>query len=364
MVIELAESLGFALCGIADARPSDYADQLRDWLAAGKHGQMRYLADHAAARADPASLLDHARSIVAVADFYPTQPAAPPISPAPSGAAGRIARYAWGDDYHKTIKKRLFALADALRERHPDAAFRCVVDTAPIPEREHAARAGLGWVGKHTLLIHPRHGSWMLIGLVLTTLELNPSERMGWPARTAPPADHCGTCTRCIDACPTGCITPYSVDASRCISYLTIEHRSLIDGSLHEPMGDWVAGCDVCQEVCPHNQREGREALPMHPAYAPRPPAPTVDLGEVLGWTEDDRRAAFTRSALKRIKLDMFKRNALIAAGNHLSRRDDPGLRQRIEQIAADADEPALVRETAQQVLMRLLRQPGPAGRR
>ncbi len=172
----------------------------------------------------------------------------------------RIARYAQGDDYHKVMTKRLHRMADAPREQFPDEQFKCTVDTAPILEREHAERAGLGWCGKHTLLIHPRFGSWMLLGTIVTTLKLQTSSEANYPVALLPPSDHCGTCTRCIDACPTQCIANpddtghRSVDAKRCISYLTLEHRSLIDLSLHEPMGDWIAGCDVCQSVCPYNQ--------------------------------------------------------------------------------------------------------------
>ncbi|MEX0887598.1 MAG: QueG-associated DUF1730 domain-containing protein, partial [Phycisphaeraceae bacterium] len=326
------------------------------------------------------------------------------------GGRGRFARYGWGDDYHKVMKKRLHALADALRQRWPEAVCKCTVDTAPILEREHAARAGLGWVGKHTLLIHPRLGSYMLLGAIVTTLEIEPTRRVrcadlpesdtaaytaspgadgagaGAEAsrsaqrtlRTLPPlpgADHCGTCTRCIDACPTQCIENpaetgrRSVDATRCISYLTLEHRGPIEASLHEAMGDWVAGCDVCQEVCPFNVRhEGTEGkverrnVPdvMHPRYAPRPALVAgVPLIEMLGWTEEDRRAAFQSSAFKRIKLDMLKRNALIAAGNALREREDAALRERedaalrerVAALAADEGEAELVRETARQVL-------------
>ena len=263
---------------------------------------------------------------------------------------GKIARYAWGDDYHRVMKKRLFQLADALKVAWPDHAYRVAVDTAPILEREHALRAGLGWIGKHTLLIHPTLGSWLLLGQIVTTLELQPN--------SSPQTDHCGTCTRCIDACPTGCITPFELDASRCISYLTIEHRGPIEPALHGDMQSWVAGCDVCQEVCPFNRpvssRESEPPPPIHPRYALRPPGPEISLIELLGWDTDARRVALQASALKRIKLDMFKRNALIAAGNYLMKRQHPQLQHRVEQIAIDSEEPPLVRHTARQVLQRL----------
>lgn len=351
-VQRLGESLGFGLVGFAPALPSDYSDELRRWLADGKHGEMDYLNRNVETRLDPCELVEGAQSVVVAADFYHAPQSETP-DPTSDKPMGRIARYARGDDYHKVMKKRLHGLADALRERHPDETFRVAVDTAPVLEREHAARAGLGWTGKHTLLIHPRKGSWMLLGVVVTTLRLHPDDE------PTTPESHCGTCTRCIDACPTDCITPYSVDASRCISYLTLEHRGPITPSLHEPMGDWVAGCDVCQEVCPFNQASGDgyrgSDTQINPAYIPRAAFdPGLPLLELLGWSADDRQHAFIKSALKRVKLDMLKRNALIAAGNHLARHDDPTLRKRLLELVDDQNESELVRLTARQVSDRL----------
>lgn len=339
MVKRLAQDLGFALCGVAPAAPSDYQQELRDWLAAGKHAEMGYLAEHVQTRLDPRELLPGASSIICVADQIPTD--APAGSEQDVSRPGRIAAYAQINDYHKVMKKRLFALADRLREHWPDHQYKACVDTAPVLEREHAMRAGLGWVGKNTLMLHPRRGSHLLLGELVTTLELAPD---------VPQTDHCGTCTRCIDACPTQCITPYSVDASRCISYLNIEHRNEIDIDLHEPMGDWLYGCDVCQEVCPFNRREQPGSLPEK--YDRRPGA--LNVGRVLDWSEEDRRLAFTKSAMKRAKLPQMKRNALIVAGNLLKKRDDPALRERIEAVAGDPDEPEMVRRTALQVLERM----------
>ena len=425
LVAQLARDAGFALVGAASADPTAHGDFVEQWLSAGQHGEMAYLANHVEQRCDPRVLLPGARSVVCVADRYHVQwpgksgGGDPGLGKDPAcgdesdvggtgresgnGPRGRVARYAWGDDYHKVMKKRLFDMCDALRERWPDDRFKACVDTAPILEREHAARAGLGWVGKHTLLIHPQLGSWLLLGEIVTTLELETAEQTAqrqsdaFPGAHAgaipgtipgtipgafPGADHCGTCTRCIDACPTDCITPYQLDASRCISYLTIEHRGRIDPSLHEAMGDWVAGCDVCQEVCPHQpasentgRKPGATSKPprandslgdkdkkgsgaffsdLHPRYTPRPPAPSIPLLDLLGWDADARQAAFTGSALKRIKLDMLKRNALIAAGNALRERDDADLRARVEALAVDEDESALVRQTAGDVLAAL----------
>ncbi|MCC6681558.1 MAG: tRNA epoxyqueuosine(34) reductase QueG [Phycisphaeraceae bacterium] len=361
--IELGTQLGFDLIGVCRAQRSERETFIRQWLADGKHGSMDYLARNLETRLDPAMLLPGAKTIIVAADRYESA-----ASHEPQVTRGRVARYAWGDDYHKTIRKRLHKLADALASEHPGHQFRTTVDTAPILEREHAVRAGLGWIGKHTLTIHPHPrngprngGSYLLLGTIVTTLEMTP--------RDQPMPDHCGACTRCIDACPTRCIAPegYSLDASRCISYLTIEHRGPIAPDLQPMMGDWIAGCDVCQEVCPFNQKAdprnggGQRAENRGKSF---------DLLAVLGWSENDRRAAFQRSALKRIKLDMMKRNALIAAGNLLKKLATPSsersegpapatwnhLKQRITQIADDETECELVRLTAKQVLARLSR--------
>ncbi len=319
-IVARCKELGFALAGVSAARPSDYPQQLRDWLAAGKHGSMGYLARNTDLRLDPATFVADARTFIMVADLYKERPIAPTESnarPSHSDRApeqhGKIARYAQGDDYHRVMKRRLHTLCDELRASCPDETFRAFVDTAPVLEREHAARAGLGWVGKHTLLIHPEVGSYFLLGGILTTLKLDP------PANQHIITDHCGACTRCIDACPTGAITPYSVSATRCVSYLTIEHRDAIDPALHEGVGDWIFGCDICQDVCPHNSpRSWNDDDPRrcaaNAAYTPR--NESIDLLKMLNWTEDDRRAAFTRSAMKRATLDMMKRNARIVGKN------------------------------------------------
>lgn len=349
-VKRLAAEAGFALCGVAEARPSDHGRAFGDWLAQGKQGEMAWLAEHVQTRLDPRELLHGARSVICVADRLPPPERAPEVDVAAEQGEGRVARYAQISDYHKTIKKRLFALADALRGRWPDEQYRVCVDTAPIMEREHAQRAGLGWRGKHTLLLNRDVGSHLLLGEIVTTLAVAPDG-----AET----DHCGSCTRCVEACPTDAITPYSVDARRCISYLTIEHRSSIDPAYHEAMGDWLFGCDICQDVCPFVQRaEGRgdgagqsapDAPTLPPGYERR--AGAFDLAAVLDWDEEARREAFVKSAMKRAKLAMMKRNALIVAGNRLRRVADAALRGRIEAMACDASEEAMVRETARAVL-------------
>jgi epoxyqueuosine reductase len=347
-IVQRCRELGFARAGIARAEPTRYEKELREWLAAGRHGEMAWLKRHEELLVDPARFVTGAKSIICVADRYGGDATARRSDEA---TKGRIARYARGDDYHVVIKRRLHALCDELKERHPKEIFRGCVDTAPLLEREHAQRAGLGAIGKHTLLIERGVGSWLLLGEIVTTLELAPSQ----PAKPDP----CGSCTRCIDACPTGAITPWSVDATKCISYLTIEHRSVVNESFFPGAGDWIFGCDICQEVCPHNgPRNGprKHAPEAHEAYAPRRDG--FDLLEVLNWTESDRRDAFARSAMKRAKLAMMKRNALIVAGNILAKSDYSALRARLEALADDEREDELVRETAAAALRQL------AGRR
>ena len=307
-VLARCRDQGFALAGVCDAGPIERADVLRRWLTEGRHGQMQWIESHADTRADPALVLPGAVSAVMVADLVDSRGTAP-AEPLPG--KGRVARYAQGRDYHRVMKKRLITICNELREQHPGAEFRPFVDTAPVMERDLAARAGLGWIGKHTLLIHPRLGSHLLLGGFLTTLDLGPSP--------APEPDHCGGCTRCIDACPTGAITPYAVDARRCISYLTIEHKGPVDPELAARVQDWVFGCDVCQNVCPHNspRPDDVDTGAPHEAYASR--RTHLDLLEMLGWDEDNRRAVTHTSSMKRAKLDQFVRNATTAAANDVS---------------------------------------------
>lgn len=334
LVKSLAAELGFALCGICEADETDHRRHVLDWLARGRHGTMRWLAENVELRMDPRELLPGARSVICVADHIG------PETKSKIGPASHVARYAQVDDYHNVIRKRLHKLVDALREQHPTEQFRVCVDTAPILEREHAARAGLGWVGKNTMVIHPERGSHLLLGEVVTTLDLQADE---------PEPDHCGTCTRCIEACPTQCITPYALNASRCISYLTIEHRETIAADLGEKLGDWLYGCDVCQDVCPYNNPQ-RGPVGQQPGGFYGPPRPAqVDAISVLGWSEQDRRDAFTRSAMKRAKLNQMKRNALWVLARRVN--TDAALRDRVRHIADDTTEDPLVRNTARQVL-------------
>lgn len=351
-VKELAGQLGFALCGVARIEPVEHADHVRQWLASGKAGGMLWMHDELEKRLDPRRLMSGAESVICVADYVGnselgTQNAqrenpAVPRSEFSFPSSGKIARYAQFNDYHAIIKKRLHTLSDTLRAMAPDHQFRSYVDTAPVLERHWAARAGLGWIGKNTLLIHPRHGSHLMLGQIVTTLKLRAD---------SPEPDHCGQCARCIDACPTRCITPHSIDASRCISYLTIEHRGAIPADLQQPMADWLFGCDACQQACPYNEPGRTDAL-IFDRYGSRPDS--LPLLTVLNWTEADRQEAFTRSSMKRAKLDQMKRNALIVAGHHLRLHADAELESRLRQISGDGLESPIIRDTAKEVLERL----------
>jgi epoxyqueuosine reductase len=342
-VLDLAQTQGFALAGIARAQPSQWREDLLAWLARGEHGAMEYMAQDVALRCDPTGILPNTRAFLVVADQYATR-----NDPAetPRFGTGRIARYARGRNYHVVMKRRLHAVADALREVYSFAEFRTCVDTAPILERELAVLAGLGWQGKNTMLLHPRLGSYLLLGVVATTLPLLPAQH--------PTPDSCGTCTRCIDACPTSAITPYHIDARRCISYLTLEDRA-IPAVPTDHTQDWLAGCDICQEVCPHNSPRdaAQDVGTPHQSYSAR--ATTMALLDVLGWNESARRSAFASSALKRVTLPMMKRNALLAARHWLLTEPHhphaPALRERIAQVAEDPAEPLPLRHLAHRLL-------------
>jgi epoxyqueuosine reductase len=298
-----ARDLGFDRVGIAPAGPSQYREYLRQWLDDGQAGSMEYLGKRFEERTDPSAYLPGAASVVCAAINYHT-----PLEPVESGDGaprGRVARYALGEDYHEAIKSRLFALADWMRQAAPEAQTKCCVDTAPVMEKELAARAGIGWVGKNTCVINEQIGSWLLLGEILTTLPL-PADH--------PATDRCGNCRRCIDACPTAAITePYRLDARKCISYLTIEHRGEIDAELASKFGNWIYGCDICQDVCPFNRKA---PAAVDPALAPRFASGTLDLSAIMQWSDEDYQRNLRRSAMKRVKLPMLKRNARIALAN------------------------------------------------
>ncbi len=303
-VKHLAAELGFDLVGVAPAGRFAHADALLDWLQTGRAGTMQYMHRFPEQRTDPTKLLEGAKSVIALACSYQLQvpnaeaqdQRAQETVPATTGC---IARYALGDDYHEVMRPRLHALADAIRQRFPGQQTRCCVDTAPILEREAAALAGLGWIGKNTCLINRDWGSWLVLGEVITTLPLD--------FDSATP-DFCGTCTRCLDACPTGALlAPHQIDARKCISYLTLEHRELLEGQQRQQIGNWLVGCDLCQDCCPWNRR----AKPgTHKEFNSRFENARLDPQTVLNWTEQDYRQTTRRSPVRRVKLPALKDRA------------------------------------------------------
>jgi epoxyqueuosine reductase len=297
-----AARLGFSLVGVCPAVAPPGGERFDEWLAAGYAGRMQYLRERRDAYHDPRRVLDGARSIVMLAMNYRT--AEPAI---PSAGEGRISRYAWGSvDYHDLMRKRLNELADFVLAYEPRAQLRGVVDTAPLLEREFAQLAGLGWLGKNTLLLNRQEGSWFFLAALLTDLEL---------AYDAPhEADHCGTCRACLDACPTGAFPqPYVLDASRCISYLTIELRAAVPADLRPGIGEWLFGCDVCQEVCPWNSRA---PVASEADFHPREGANPINLIALFDLDDAAFRERFRHTPLWRPKRRGILRNAAIVLGN------------------------------------------------
>lgn len=354
-VLECARSHGFAAAGVAPAGPSTQADHLANWLAKGAHATMGFMAKDLALRIDPRGHLPDTRAFLMVMDAYASREDPPTITPqAPPPGHGAIARYARGRNYHDVMKKRLHALADALRLQYPGSDFRSFVDTAPVLERELAMLGGLGWQAKNTMLIHPKLGSYVLLAGAATNLPLvalPPESRI---------TDACGSCTRCIDACPTSALDIRQLDARRCISYLTIERQEPIAPDLHGKIGSWVYGCDICQEVCPHNSPREVGVVGVTSPTQYQPSRASFDLLSVMRWDESARREAFVNSAMKRAPLVVMRRNAIIAATNAVvgdARLNDAqmaALRAEIARIAADPSESDLVRQTAAESLERI----------
>ncbi len=357
-MVEQARAVGFDLCGVAPVEDFEELGHLPEWLARGYAGEMDYLRDPR--RNAPAYVLPGTRSLIVCALNYNTplpystelpagmdvnvnHVAAALAGPGrnPGAPRGWISRYAWGDDYHQVMQARLEALLAAMRESITEPfEARAYVDTGPVIERVAAKYAGLGWLAKNTCLINPHLGSWLFLGVILTTLELEAS--LG--AAQAPPPDLCGNCRLCIEACPTGAIVePYVLDARRCISYLTIELRGSIPPEFREPMGRMVFGCDICQDVCPWNRaapvtclpeflprrvKSSRETQASTPASA-APPANTAAAEDSLfapeiEWlaalSEEEFRDVFRGSAVKRTKWRGLVRNACVALGNSAAR--------------------------------------------
>lgn len=295
-----AQRLGFDLCGFARAGVPPHAEFVTQWLADGNAASMAYLKRHVRRRLDPGRVLRAVQTIVTLGYRYRPAPA-PPVDWR-SELRGRVAAYALGTDYHLTMQAKLRELATLIENLDGHAAIRTYVDTGPILEREWAAAGGLGWFGKNTNILHSSEGSWFFLAEVLTTLVLEPDP--AWP-------DHCGTCTRCLDLCPTGALSEgYRLDARLCIAYWTIEHRGAIPHAMRPQLGSWVFGCDVCQEVCPWNEKLAQRGEP------PGSDELAPFLPELLALGEEAFRARFQMSAIWRTQREGLARNAAIVLGN------------------------------------------------
>jgi epoxyqueuosine reductase len=334
VIKDKARQLGFLLAGVTNSDPPPHYSTFENWLAQGRQGTMDYLATDRsrARRADPREILPECKSILVLATPY----SAPDLArremseDEAQGSMGHIAAYAWGEDYHEILPARMKELIQFIEEQvgHP-VKNRWYTDTGPILERDLAQRAGIGWIGKNTCLINPKHGSYFLISEILLNLALEPD----------PPfiTDHCGTCTRCIEACPTDCILPdRTIDATRCISYLTIELKEEIPTELREKIGNWVFGCDICQTVCPWNRFAGEGDTAFEDDN------PVQSLTQELSMTTHEFNGRFKGSPVKRAKRRGYLRNVAVALGNTGDMHDLPVL-----QNALNHEEP-LVRNHAQ----------------
>jgi len=340
-----AHELGFVACGIADADATSAAGaRLRAWLAEGMHGDMIWMEARAAERASPAGLWPDVRSVIALGMSY--APGVDPLALAAERGRGRISVYAQGTDYHDVVKRALKALARwIVAEAGGD--LKVFVDTAPVMEKPLAAAAGLGWQGKHSNLVSRDHGSWLFLGAIYTTLDLYTD---------APARDRCGSCDACQRACPTDAFpAPYRLDARRCISYLTIEHKGPIPLDLREGIGNRVYGCDDCLAVCPWNKFAVSAAA--NRAFLPRAELTAPALADLLALDDAAFRTVFAGSPIKRIGRERMVRNAAIAAGNS----GDAGLADRLRALADDPSE--VVRDAAGWALGRLLAPAAPGER-
>jgi epoxyqueuosine reductase len=330
-----AAELGFVACGFtrADAVP-EAGERLREWIAAGFHGEMGWIEDRAEQRASPNGLWPEARSVIALAMSY--APSTDPLALADQGTRGRISVYAQGSDYHKVVKKALKAMGRWLADG-AGCQLKVFVDTAPVMEKPLSAAAGIGWQGKHSNLLSRDHGNWLFLGVIFTTLEIEPD---------APASEHCGSCTRCITACPTGAIVaPGQVDARKCISYLTIEHAGPIPHEYRSAIGNRIYGCDDCLAVCPWNRFA--EAGEANLAFAPRAELAAPALADLLALDDGSFREMFSGSPIKRIGVARMTRNCLIAAGNSGDAALRPAVARHLDSdnpVVADAAEWAMAR--------------------
>ena len=336
---EAARELGFVACGFASAAPDPQrARRLEQFLGQGRHGSMEWMEARQAQRASPQGLWPEARSVIALGMSY--APDGDPLALADDPEKARISVYAQGRDYHDVVKKALKALARWLIAREPESELKVFVDTAPVMEKPLGQAAGIGWQGKHTNLVSREHGSWLFLGAIYSTLDFAPD---------APAGDRCGSCRACQDACPTDAFPqPYMLDARRCISYLTIEHKGEVDEDIRPLLGNRIYGCDDCLAVCPWNKFAS--AAHRHLKLAPRAELTAPDLATFLGFDDAGFRQFFSGSPIKRIGRDRFVRNCLYAAGNSGLASFEPlvrGLCTDPDPVVADAARWALGRLSA-----------------
>jgi epoxyqueuosine reductase len=341
-LVAQARALGFGAVGIAPAADDPVQRQrLHEWLALGHHGEMEWIETRAAVRQGPQSLWPEAQSVIALGMSY--APASDPLALAADAERARISVYAQGGDYHDTVKKALKALARWLVAEadslNVPASLKVFVDTAPVMEKPLGQAAGLGWQGKHTNLVSREHGNWLFLGAIYTTLALPPD---------LPHAARCGSCSACLDACPTAAFpAPFQLDARRCISYLTIEHKGPIPHDLREAIGNRIYGCDDCLAVCPWNKFAATAG--RHRAFLPRAELAAPRLAELLALDDAGFRQLFSGSPIKRIGRDRFVRNCLIAAGNS----GNDSLVPQVRALTGDPD--PVVAEAAAWALERLV---------
>ena len=299
-----AQKLGFDLVGITSAEPHPHFDFFKKWIEEHHYGTMEYLKRSLEKRGNPQKILPEARSVICLGLVYKTDH--PRSQARDEKTQGWISNYAWGEDYHNLIKNRLKSLVDWIQERVSDKErFYVSVDTHPILEKSYASSAGLGWIGKNVLLIHPEKGSFFFLGLILTTLKLTPDE---------PLPDRCGSCTLCIDICPNKALAPYHLEASRCIAYLTLDHKGEIsDPKLKKGMGTHLVGCDLCQEVCPWNQKQ---VTTHEKAFQPKDGLYCPSLNEVKNWDEKTFKEKTKGTPLEWVGFEKWKRNLKIAVEN------------------------------------------------
>jgi epoxyqueuosine reductase len=315
-----ALEIGFDLCGIARAEAYPELTSLRDWLQAGYAGEMQYMHRTAERRADVRRVLPSARSVIVAASVYNVD--RPYSTEIADPGEAIVSRYAWGDDYHDVMRARLDALLDWMRaESDQPFEARACVDTGPVQERVYAQHAGIGWIGKNTCVINPDRGSWIFLSEIICSLDLEPD---------VPAFDQCGTCTLCLEACPTDALVePGTLDATRCLSYLTIELRGAIPEALRDAVGAHVYGCDICQDVCPWNHHA---PLSRDGAWLPQAEFDRPRLLDLWRRSDAELTALLTKSAMSRAKLEGLRRNIAVALGNSA----DPEARATLDECAAE----------------------------